>query len=113
MYVSIENYARKIGKDFLYAHVQSSRIVCVRACHMLNVESRDGRGRLVCYCEERAGRSIMGETETGEYPTTSCSSDTESSLGSDDSRVTMLQYNGKNYCIPCIILVLFKKNGWT
>ena len=60
MYVSIENYARKIGKDFLYAHVQSSRIVCVRACHMLNVESRDGQGRLVCYCEEQAGRSIWG-----------------------------------------------------
>ena len=92
--MSIENYARKIGRNFLYAHAQSSRIVCMHACHMLNVESRDGRGRLVCYCEERAGRSIW-ETETGEYPTTSCSSDMESSLGSDDSRVTMLQYNRK------------------
>ena len=60
MYVNIENYARKIGKDFLYAHAQSSRIVCTHACHMLNVDSRDGRGRLVCYCEERGGRSIWG-----------------------------------------------------
>ena len=38
---------------------------------------------------------VYGEIETGEYPTTSCSSDMESSLGSDDSRVTMLQYKRK------------------
>ena len=36
-----------------------------------------------------------GETETGEYLTTSCSSDMESSLGSNDSRVTIVQYNRK------------------
>ena len=43
----------------------------------------NGRGRLGC-CEERMQ---MGEIEEmGDYPTTSCSSDMESSRGSDDSR---------------------------
>ena len=42
MYVSIENYARKIGKDFLYLHAQSSRFMHARACHMPNLADRDG-----------------------------------------------------------------------
>ena len=46
MYVSIDNYTRKIGKDFLYAHAQSSRIVCAHACHMLNVESSTWRAEM-------------------------------------------------------------------
>ena len=57
--------------------------MCTHACHMLNVAGRDGQGGLV-YIVRSEPEEANGETETGKYLTTSCSSDMESSLGSED-----------------------------
>ena len=51
---------------------------------MLNVAGRDGQGRLVYIVVRSEQEEANGETETGKYPTTSCSSDSESSPGSED-----------------------------
>ena len=51
---------------------------------MLNVAGRDGQGRLVYIIVRSEQEEANWETETGKYPTTSCSSDLESSLGRKD-----------------------------
>ena len=58
--------------------------MCTHACHMLKMAGRDGQGRLVYIVVRSEQEEANGETETGKYPTTSSSSDLESSLGNED-----------------------------
>ena len=51
---------------------------------MLNMAGKDGKGRLFYIIVRSEQEEANEETETGKYPTTSCSSDLENSLASED-----------------------------
>ena len=80
--MSIENCEKNRQRFLVCAYIKLK--ICVHACMSHAQYGRDDQGRLLYIIVRSEREEENGETETDKYPTTSCSSDLESSLGSED-----------------------------